>query len=725
MFHQRKLTLKRYLLGGAVAFLSTPAVQAQDVGETSSTTPNRTVQTEIDGENVIIVTAENFVPSEEGETATKSDIPLIQTPQSVSVITRDQIDLLNFNDAQQAVRYVAGVSGENYGPDLRFDFIQVRGFTPKQFIDGLATPVTTTVFSNGVDLYAFESFDILKGPASVLYGSSPPGGLYNQRSRRADPNSGGEISLQYGEDDYKQLAMTATGSATASIDGRVTLLIRDRGAERDFVDARRVLAAPTFTAHLGPSTELTGLLYYQYDEVEGDTNGFLPAQGSLLTNPLGQIDRGVNLGEPDYNRYTRSQYGVGFEFTHNFSDTFGLDLNLKQSEYDESQKVIYGAGLQEDNRTVARFNFPYEEKVESIAIDGRLHGEVFTGIVEQKLLLGVDHRNIDNVARFGFGVAPSIDLFDPEYGVGAPFVTPELSSIFNDQRLSQTGVYAQDQIALGNFYVLLSGRYDWIEALNRASDDESEQEEFTYRVGLNYVSDSGIAPYISYATSFEPQIGTDDDGNSYQPATGRQIEGGIKFDGRAFGDDVKLFATAAAFYIEQENLVITEVSPAGPPIGSTQAGKVEVYGGELEVVARIRDQLSINGSYSYTNSEVVESNTPEEVGADLPVTPEHKVSLFVDYTIQRGSLGGLGFGFGSRYVSESAGSLPGPFNPTLLYSDDPVLFDAIIHYDTPDWRFAINGSNILDERYVARCESFSNCNFGAGRQVIGTVTRKF
>lgn len=713
---QFNMNSKSALLLGAAALCLPAAAMAQGTG---SSTPNETIATEVDGERIIIVQAARYVPSTEGETATKSNIPLIETPQSVTVVTRDQIDLLNFIDAQQAVRYVAGVSGENYGPDLRFDFIQVRGFTPKQFIDGLATPVTTTIFSNGVDLYAFDTLDILKGPASVLYGSSPPGGLYNQRSRRASSEFGGEIGVKYGEVDYKQIAATITGPASDWLDARATVLYRDRGADRDFVNASRLLFAPTFTAHLGPDTDFTALLYYQWDEVEGDTNGFLPAQGTLLPNPNGPISRGTNLGEPDFNRYTRRQYGAGFEFSHDFSEMFGMDINLKYSDYSEFQQVIYGASLGDDNRTVGRFNFPYDEEVESFAVDGRLWADVATGSLNHNLLFGVDYRTVDNVALFGFAGATDIDLYNPVYGVGGPFSSPGLDFSFNNQKVDQTGIYAQDQIAIGNFRLLLSGRYDWVDTLNRTSSAEGDQSEFTYRVGLSYISDSGVAPYVSYATSFEPQIGTDVNGDAYDPATGMQIEGGIKFDGRAMGDDIKLFATAAGFYIEQENLVVTAVSPTGPPIGATQTGKVEVYGGEIEVVARIRDQLSINGTYSYTHSEITASNTPAEIGAELPVTPKHKASLFVNYQFQRGGLGGLGVGAGVRYASKSAGSING------LFSDDPVLFDALLSYDTPGWRFAVNGSNIFDKRYVARCAAINNCNFGAGRQVIGSVTKKF
>ncbi|MGN6497425.1 MAG: TonB-dependent receptor plug domain-containing protein, partial [Tsuneonella sp.] len=181
-------------LASGLALAAAPA-HAQDTATAGDSTQSNdqleTVQTtDASGDKVIVVTAKAYVPTG-ASTATKSNIPLVETPQSVSVVSRDQIDLLNFIDAQQAVRYVAGATGENYGPDLRFDFIQVRGFPPKQFMDGLATPVTTTIFSNGVDLYAFESLDILKGPASVLYGSAPPGGIYNQTSRRPSSEFGG------------------------------------------------------------------------------------------------------------------------------------------------------------------------------------------------------------------------------------------------------------------------------------------------------------------------------------------------------------------------------------------------------------------------------------------------------------------------------------------------------------------------------------------------------
>lgn len=682
-------------------------------------------------QEAVIVIAPEYVPTS-SLTATKSGIPLVETPQSISVITRDQIDLLNFIDAQQAVRYVAGVSGENYGPDLRFDFISIRGFTPRQFVDGLATPVSTSIRSTGVDLYAFETLDILKGPASVLYGSAPPGGIYNQTSRRAEAETSGEVTLQYGTDDYKQVAATGTTALTDTISGRLTVLARDREAERDFVEAQRYLVAPALNIKLGPQTELDLLGYYQDDQVDGDTNGFLPIFGTLLPNPLGKVDPSVNLGEPDFNFYERDQYGVGFEFTHSFSEALQFDANLKYTDYAEYRDVIYGTGLLADNRTVTRGNSPYQEDVSNLAIDTRLSGELESGAVSHRFLVGVDYRTVDNNAGYGFTGASSIDLFDPVYNQ-VPNISPGITTRFNEQEATQLGIYAQDQVKLGKLLLLASGRFDQVESDylqaftpfgSPAPSTSSDQEEFTYRIGANYLLDSGVSPYISYATSFEPVLGADINGDAFDPTIGTQVEAGVKYDGSNLRDGFDLFASAAVFNILQEDVVATSSSLSTPVFG-IQLGEVEVSGAEFEVVARIDDALSLNGSYSYTDSEIKDSNTALEIGQPLPVTPEHKFSFLVDYTVQGGSFRGLGYNVGVRYSSESAGSLPSAFNPVVYNSDELFLFDASIRYDTEKWRFAINSSNLLDDEYVARCASTSNCTYGAGRQIIASVTRKF
>lgn len=669
----------------------------------------------------ITVIAPGYVPSG-SMTATKSDIPLIETPQSISVVTRDQIDLLSVTDVQQAIRYTAGIVGENYGPDLRFDFLTLRAFTPKQYIDGLQAPITTTIFNVGLDLYGFQEVDVLKGPASVMYGNAPPGGIYNLTSRRADMQFGGEVGVRFGSDDYRQLHGTVTGALGETVSGRITALRRERGSQMDFVEADRTYIAPTFTWQLGEHTGFTGLAYYQKDANTGDTNGYLPASGTRLGNPNGQLPRNRNLGEPDYNRYDRTQHGIGYDFSHAFSPEMRFQQNARWNRYEEAQKLVYSTGFQADQRTVNRSVYPYAEDVEGFAVDSRLSVNFPTGRARHSLLAGLDVRALENFARLGFAAAPSLDAFDPVYGA-APIVTPEMTNLFNDQRVQQAGLYVQDQIRLGRAVFTASGRFDKVELENRQTGVTTKQDEFTWRAGANYVFDSGVAPYVSYATSFEPVLGTDSEtGRAFVPSTATQVEAGVKFDARGFSDDVRLFATAALFRIDQENLV--NVQSGQTPMFGRQIGEVRAQGGELEVVARIRDRLSLNGAYSYTDSEVLTEQGGFSTGDPLPTTPRHKLTGFADYSIVDGPLAGFGAGFGARYLSGSAGSLRSAFNAVVIDGKSTTLFDAILRYDVARWRFALNASNLFDKAYVGRCSAIANCIYGQGRQVMATVTMK-
>ena len=730
----------RLLASAALAIPAAAYGQQNPPPDTSAQTSDQNapeaVKTTRTSQGDIVVVARHYVP-EGAETATKTNIPLIQTPQSISVITRDQIDLLNFVDAQQAVRYTAGTFGENYGPDPRYDFITIRGFTPKQYIDGLAVPATTTISAVGVDLYAFQSLDILKGPASVLYGAAPPGGILNEVSRRASPEFGGEAELKAGTDSFFEGAGTITGPVAPWLDARATALYRNSDGQIKFQHNKRLLLAPTATIKIGSKTRLTPLFYYQHDHNLGGNGGFLPLFGTLLPNPTGmKISRSTNLDNPK-TEFIRSQWAGGFDFEQRFTDNIAFHSNTKWSWYDEKTPIgLYsGGGFINTNdpsqpsyfRTLQQYNFTYAERVKSFAADNRIDAKVRTGIVTQKLLAGVDYRNVSNNAKFGFVFAGLLDAFNPVYDpafeqrIGYPFT-------YNDQKLKQTGIYGQDQIGIDQLFITLGGRYDWVN-INSFGAVQKEHK-FTYRAGANYVTSSGLAPYISYSTSFEPVLGHDSvTGAPFKPTSVNEWEGGVKYDARALPSNIKLFATAAVFDIKEKNFVVAQVGPT--PIGGTQAGAVDVKGLELELVSRINQQLSINASYSYNKSKVTSNpNAPEDVGFPLPTTPKHKLSLFADYTIKHGMLAGLGGGAGVRYNSASAGTLPSgtfpavPFGPTVV-TGAATLFDAIIHYDTPRFRFAVNASNLFDKNYVARCTGLYGCVYGAGRQVIATLTGKF
>jgi iron complex outermembrane recepter protein len=692
---------------GAALLLASPAVAlAQE--QTEEERQDRQVIDEL------IVIAPNYV-STGSRSATKSAAPLVEIPQSVTVISRDQIDLLHWTSLQQSVRYTAGAIGENFGPDERYDWITVRGFSPVQYIDGLQAPIGS-VNNVGTDLYGFEAIDILKGPSSVLYGQAPPGGIVNMRSRRPEDQFRGEVGGQYGSFDHVQVNFDVTGPLSDTLSARLTGLYRDRGTQVDFMDSERVYIAPALTAALTPDTSLTLLSYFQRDRIDNPSTGFLPAYGTLLPNPLGKVPVGRNLGEPGVNFYDRDQYGVGYDFSHDFSDNFSLQQNVKYFSSETESRAIYGVGLVDDDfdgvpddfRTVNRFDFPFNEDVSSFNADTRAHLDFTTGNLEHALLVGIDYRRYTIESEFAFALAPRIDLFEPVYGapIGEPTFFP-----FADQVQKQTGFYVQDQVRAGRTVFTASVRHDRVSSSNADTDSE-----FSYRAGVNYILDSGVSPYVQASRSFQPVPGADFQGNPFDPSTGDQIEAGIKYDGRNLSRDWRLFASAAAYTLTQKNVLTAD------PVNqffSIQTGEVEVQGLELELVARYRDRLSINASYGLTDSEVTRS-TGADLGQRLPMVPRHMASLLVDYTLPAGPLAGLGAGVGTRYYSSTFG------DPANQWETGAVtLLDATLHYNVDVWRFALNANNVTDKIYVARCSSAADCFYGTRRVITASVTRSF
>ncbi len=669
----------------------------------------------------VVVSAPHYVPKQTND-ATKMDVPLIETPQAVSVITRDQIDLLNWQNLGQAVRYTAGITGENYGSDERYDWLTLRGFNPVEFIDGLQAPVGS-VSSAGVDLYGFQTVEVLKGPSSTLYGLAPPGGIVNVASRRPQADFGGEAQILYGEYSNLQLAGDVTGALDDDGEflGRMTALGYTRGTQTDGVRSNRVYLAPSFTWNIAPDTSLTLLNYFQYDNVRGDGGGFLPIYGVALPNPLGKVPTDTNLGDTKYNDYRRAQFGTGYEFTHQFSDWLGFTQNLKFFGSDAHMLDVYGAGLldangdgvPDDYRTVQRYNFPFNENVQSFNVDNRLAATFDTGPVSHRLLAGLDYRNYMDVSSNGFSLAPPIDLFHPQHV--QPITTPSMAP-YAHERQNQTGLYAEDEMKLDRWVLTLGGRNDWLSETNTGT--KTDTAHFTYRAGLNYVSDIGLAPYIAYATSFQPTSGADFEGHSFKPTSGNQIEGGVKFQPTFLPQNVNALATADVYRLVQNNVLTPDPDPTHP-FFSVQAGQVRVQGFELEGVARIFDRISLNASYSYTDSKVLKSNGAD-LDQQLTIVPRNKISGYADYTQQTGLFAGLGAGFGVRYTSDYYGNAA-----NTLRSPPVALFDAILHYDTQDWRLQVNASNLLDRTYLSRCSDVTQCFYGLRRDVTVTLSRKF
>jgi iron complex outermembrane receptor protein len=663
----------------------------------------------------MVVTAPRYVPTTD-LSATKIAIPLIETPQAISVITRDQMDVLNFQNLEQAVRYTSGVIGENFGPDERYDWLTLRGFQPVEYIDGLQAPVGSTQ-NVGVDLYGAESVEILKGPSGVLYGQTPPGGLVNVTMRRPQDKFHAETLAQVGTFNDKQLAGDITGALVGDgvLEGRFTGLWRDRGIQEDFVKSKRRFVAPALTWNIGSNTHLTLLSYYQKDELTGDGGGFLPAVGTIMPNPNGHIQINFDAGEPGYNKFTREQFAGGYEFSHAFSDAVILKQNVKYSRANSYSQSVYGAGLQADRRTLNRYNFIFPEDIKQAAIDTRVELRGATGVVTHTALVGVDYRDLKNKSDLGFGFGPPLDLFNPVYGKpNPPLFLPTYAYLRQEQR--QTGAYGQDEMSIDHWRVTLSARQDWLLTKDTTTLVSHRDSASTYRAGVNYVLDSGLAPYAAYSTSFLPVSGADFNGTVFVPSKGKQIEAGLKFEPKAVPRGVNVFASAAVYDLKQNHVLTNDPNHA---FMFVQTGEVEVKGVELEAVARIYERLSLNASYAYTDSQVTKSNGPD-LGKQVPIVAPHKASLFADYTEQTGPLAGAGAGVGLRFLGSSYGD---PANSPALRSHPVTLLDALVHYNWHAWSVKVNASNLLDKTYIQRCSTLDQCFYASRRNVFLTVGR--
>jgi iron complex outermembrane recepter protein len=667
----------------------------------------------------------NGIVARQSATGTKTDTPLIETPQSISVVTGDQITEQAAQTPSEALRYVPGVQVERFGGDPRYDWIKIRGFDAVEYLDGLQLP-RATYATPRYETYGIERIEVLKGPASVLYGQNPPGGLVNFVSKKPLDESSREVRFQVGNYGRLQAAFDLTGPVTED----KTLLYRLVGLGRisdtvvDFVDDDRAFIAPSLTWRPSESTSLTLLGYYIKDDSK--SLQFLPSQGILLPNPYGKISRETFLGEPGYDNFSRRQFGIGYQFEHKFDNDVTIRQNLRYSGTDVALPVIRGFGFVSQNgvpvdyRTVNRRVVRFDDNVTGFTVDNQLQWDVATGPLSHTFLFGLDYRrfNVDYQARNGVG--PTLDIFAPVYG--QPFAAPPLT-VSNTQELSQVGLYAQDQIKFDRFVLMLSGRNDWADTstLNRLVARRSTQDdsEFTGRVGLLYNFDNGIAPYVSYATSFQPTIGTSFAGTPFEPTTGEQIEAGIKYQPL----DTNALFTVSAYNLTQQNALIPDTLNPGFQV---QQGEVRVRGLEFESKVGLADGLDLIASYAFTDSEITRG-APVVVGNEIPVTPRNQAAAWLNYAFQGGPLEGLSIGAGVRFFGNHFGD-----QANTLRIPSYTLVDAAIRYDfgklnpkLAGAELALNVSNLFDNEYVSTCGDLNTCYWGNPRTVLATLSYRW
>lgn len=651
--------------------------------------------------------------------ATKTDTPLLETPQSITVIGRDQLQAQGALNLVQAAQYTPGVQTSIDPVDNRFDSLRIRGFSPStMFLDGMALPAGSSGFAEfKVDPYILERVEILRGPSSSLYGAVPPGGLVNLVSLR--PPETPVHSVQFQADTHGRAGTAFDFGGPVDDNGKVSYRLTGLGygggTQIQNTKESRGLIAPSLTIRPDADTTLTFLAAYQRDN-GGVQIQFLPAAGTLQYNPNGVIPYGKDVGEPDYDHYSRTQAWAGYEFEHRFNDTTKFRQKLRYAYLDTDVQAVIGAGLQPDMVTLNRQVFHVPESAQAWTMDNNLETDFKTGGIAHTMLLGMDYRWAASDTQEGFGSAPSINIFNTVYG--APITSPPIS-ISSSQNQNQLGLYVQDQMAYDHWRLTLGGRHDWVDTrtTNRISGVAQSQSEgaFSGRAGLNYVFDSGISPYVAYSRSFQPVIGTAFDGTPFTSTNGQQYEAGVKYQppGRA------ITMTTAAFTLTQ-NQVLT-VDPLHPQF-QTQAGQVKSRGVELQVLGKVTPDLNVAASYTYTDANVSQSNGTD-LGKQVIITPRNQAALWVDYTIPRGAVRGLTLGAGIHYFGQSYGNSTNTISvPSNTLVDLGVSYDLGARYSgLKGMRVSVAVNNLFNKRYVATCASLSQCYYGTSRVAMATL----
>ena len=656
--------------------------------------------------------------AERSAAGTKTDTPLIRTPQSISVITRDQLDDQAVTNVAQALRYSGGTFADYRGSSHRVDEVYVRGFGyAPTYLDGLTVGGESYT---QVDPWFLERVELIHGPASVLYVQANPGGLLALTSKRPSAEAKNRVQLGVGSDSLRRGAFDLNGR----LDEQGTLLYRVNGllskgqSEVDHIDEERHAIAPSLTWQPNEDTSLTLLAYYQNDPDAGYRN-FWPTDGVANSGPHGRISRHLDIGDPDFYRSEREQSSIGYLFEHRFGDLLTFRQNLRYLKENEHYKQLVFMFMSDD-RTLERIPADSRAQMEQVVLDNQLQFDFATGPLEHTLLTGVDykrtHRDETDDRDFGYRGKYPLDAYDPRYGVDIGELSANVDST---RRADQIGVYLQDQIEFGNWNLLLGGRHD--RARSRTDDrlagerQSFNDEKFTGRAGLLYAFESGFSPYISYSTSFEPVLSSPEPGQpAFKPTTGEQTEVGLKYQ----PPGTEAMFSVALFDLTQQNVVTYDGSWF-----PSQTGEIRTRGVELEARGNLTDNLELVGAFTHLEPEVTKTTRPGVEGKEPPRTPAHLASLWTTYRFDGGVLPGLSAGAGVRYIGSSYGD---QYNEYKV--DSVVLLDAMLGYDlgklAADLEGAsvqLNASNLTDKVYAASCAAMDTCFYGASRTLTASV----
>lgn len=688
------------LCGAALIALSGTATHAADQA------PDAAAETAGgESEAQIVVTAANA--------GTKTETPLIELPQPIKVVTAEQYLSQGAISISDTVKYAAGVLANPYGRDTRVDGFNVRGLDALQFRDGMRD-IFSYYASITSDPYNFSRVEILRGPASVLFGQGSIGGLVNLVSKTPDFETRGELNLVYGSFDRKEAMGDVNVALADNLAIRAVGRVRDADTYVDHVPDDRVMFAPSIRWQPTPDTDIVLNGLYQEDDT-GSTSQFLPIVGTFLPNtayPAGRLGQYAFVGKPGWDRYNGRSLQGGGSITHNFSDHIKLSLKARYIDSDLEYFTHYADSYSNptdpfsvygtDGRTIGLYADASDAKMNVFSTDNNLQFTFNTGAnIEHKMLVGIDY-SWNKVGKRYAGGFETIDLYHIDTDA---LLTYDPSGPFAYESQKQLGIYVQDQIRFHDrVSVVLGARRDRVTGSSGQEDNAT-----TFRAGIIGEIGAGISPFFSYTESFLPVAGSvQGEGgvplSSYRPQTGTQYEAGVKWQ-PASGTLV----TATIFKIKERNRVLY-----GPNNSTSQSGELNTRGFEIEASHTLPGNFELLANYGYAKLK-------SETNTSLDYMPRHTASFWSTKTFGLADEAQLRLGGGVVYSGKSISTS----SIWSIVTPARTTVDALAEINWQNWRFALNATNLLNNNYYASCLARGDCFMGAPRNVMGTVGYRF
>ena len=635
-------------------------------------------------------------------TGTKTDTPLIEIAQSISVVGAQEFQSYGAQSVMETLGYSAGVTNATgFNPSKEVPLM--RGFEQWGGIlrDGLNYG---GAWGTRQETFGLERVEFLKGASSVLYGMQAPGGVINAVSKRPQHEMVNQVGAELGNYARKQLTVDVGGDITGASEflWRFTGLIRQSDSQVDFVEDNRDYLAPSFTWHISDKTELTVLGLYQ----KSDTTFImgLPDKGTLFTNPEGNIPRSRFLGDPNWESGETTTQGVTIDFTHEISDNLVFSNTSRWQNNEVLWQLSWNNGFVEGSDSiVSRGGYARVDDDTVIATDFNLAYKLNQGIVTHRFLLGVDYSEVHSIGPVFLGdnlIFTNIDVLNPVY-TSVDFSEATYSEYSSDKTMHR-GIYLQDQIAIGKHWRFnIGARYAKASDEDTVASTKSSDDQWVGNAGIVYLADNGLAPFVSYSQSFEAEYQDTIDGRT-KPSKGDQIELGLRWQPTA----KDLLISASIYQLTKSN-VPKDLKGVDYV---KQTGEVQSKGFEFEAKGRLTESLEFTSAYAYTDARTTKSTEPVEIGQRTKAVPYHQASLWLHQSLDTLGVEGLSIGFGVRYLSEK------PVDGRSYQVPASTQFDSRASYELSDWKMVLTASNITDEEDFSAC-GWGDCEYSKGRMV--------